>query len=248
MERMEKMKRPVFLKVFAMALMGFSYQAFGACQRIYGNFNLTSDVSTCYEIYGTNLTFNGNGHKITGSSAQSSNIVLGVFGYNKVTVKNVSIDCNTKTTGIEFDNAGSSNATDIVTANCYTGVQKSNTNLNVAAKVTGGNNMLNNNFDINSFDGTSTNIYTSQLDAASSSSTGFGIHVDTSPFYDYASQIYLKNVGVIANNNSFFWLDHSWFGGFNAFRDLMLYNIPAAYMSGVNYKTAIVSNTKIITF
>ena len=241
---MDKMGSSVLWKACVLAILGFGYHAYGACIKVYGNFNLASDIFTCYEIYGNNITFNGNGHTVYGNPSQSSNIVINVMGTNNVTVKNVTVDCNTKSTGIEFDNAGSSNATDIMVKNCYVGVQKSNTNLNVVG-LGGGtlSNMINNSMDVNSFDGTSTYIYTSYLDGYNNG-TGFGVHVDTSPYYDYNSVFYLKNVGLLANNNSFFWLDHTYFFA-NTSKDLMLYNIPAAYLSSVYYTTSTVYNTTV---
>jgi hypothetical protein len=227
---MEKVGRTGVLKTAAALLLGFGHHAFGACQVIWSNYTVPANASTCYEIWGSNITFNGNNKKITGTSAQTSNTIIAVKGIN-VTVKNVEINCNTKLTGIDFENAGASKAEGIRISNCYYGVWKKNTGLSVTGVFDGGSNMMNNFFDVLSNDGTSKNIYTADVDAYANGG-GYGLYATTSPFYDYRSIVYAKNFGVIAAENSFFWMNQSQLS-LNSHHDLYLYSVAAAYLTNV---------------
>jgi hypothetical protein len=245
---MEQMGKSGVLGAAAALLLGFGHEAFGACVQVYQNYTVPANASTCYEIWGSNMTFNGNGKTITGTSAQASNTVILVRGYN-VTVKNVIVNCNTKLTGIEFTNAGNSKAEAVRSSNCYYGVLKNNTGLTVTGLQDGGINMLNNFFDVLSNDGTSTNIYTYDLDVAANGG-GYGLYATTSPFYDYSSVIYLKNFGVIAAANTFFWMNTTWLG-LNSHHDLYVNNVPTVYLQKVsltsNGKQLLNVNSNIVT-
>jgi hypothetical protein len=219
------------MKMLAVFGLGFAYQAFGACTAIYSNYTLNSDVSNCFEIYGSNVVFNGNGHKITGSSAQASDKIIKVRAYN-VTVKNVKIDCNTKMTGIDFSNAGnSSRVTDISIKNCTSGIMNAGTGLDVTGFSDGGANMMNNYTDVLSNDQSSNHVYTYSLDGFSNG-TGIGVYAGNVPYYDSNSTFYLRAMGLIGVANSFFWLNHSHFA-VNTNWDLYLIGIPAAYLTQV---------------
>jgi hypothetical protein len=243
------MEKSGMLKILTALGLGFAYQAFGACTVIYSNYSLNSDVSNCFEIYGTNGVFNGNGHRIYGSAAQTSDKIIKVRGYN-VTVKNVDIDCNTKLTGIDFLNAGnSSRVSDIRIRNCSTGILNAGTGLDVAGITDGGSNMINNFVDVLSNDQSSNHVYTYNLDG-SSNGTGFGVYTSNTPYYDANSIFYLRAVGLAGIANSFFWLNHTSFI-FNTNWDLYLVAVPAAYLTQVslgsahtimNYNSKIIAN------
>jgi hypothetical protein len=243
------MKKSGKLKVMAALCLGIGYPSFGACQAIYANFTMPSNKSTCYEIYGSNVTFNGNGYKLTGTTAQASSVLIAVKGYN-VTVKNVEIDCNTKATGIEYTNAGTSKAEAIRISNCTYGVRKINTGLNISGKLDGGSNMMNNFFDVINTDVGSTNMYTADLDGFQYGS-GYGVFTNYAPFYDYRSLFYQKRIAIIAASNSYFWLNKTSFF-LNKVNDLYVNSVPTVYLSGVSwgfgYQTILNINSKIVTF
>lgn len=240
------MKRSAVFKTIAALSLGLAYQAFGACTVIVSNYTLPYDVSGCFDIYGANVVFDGNNHKITGSSAQSSNTIITIHGYG-TTVKNVNIDCNTKLQGIFANSAGSSiNANDVRVTNCTYGVFNTNSGMSVSGKEDGGNNFLNNAIDIVSIDSRASYTYTSYLDAYGNNKA-FSVYTATAPYYDYSSLIYGHQTGLLANGNTFFWLNYTFFFA-NSNLDLDLSNIPAAYLTQVThdvFKTR-TNNTKII--
>jgi hypothetical protein len=242
------MKKSKILKILAVFGMGFAYQAFGACTAIYSNYSLNSDVNNCFTIYGTNVVFNGNGHKISGSGAQTSDKIIAVRGYN-VTVKNAIIDCNTKLTGIDFYNAGNaSRVDDIQIQNCTYGILNAGTGLDVTGKLNGGSNMINNNMDLVSNDQTSNHVYTYNLDG-SHDGTGIGIYTGNTAYYDSYSVFYSRAMGMVAVADYYFWLNHTSFF-LNTNWDLYLVGVPAAYLTKVSTSSAhkiMNSNSKIIT-
>jgi hypothetical protein len=238
-------KSAVFKSIAALSL-GLAYHAFGACTVIVSNYTLPYDVSGCYDIYGANVVFDGNLHKITGSSAQTSNTIITIHGYG-TTVKNVDIDCNTKVQGIWATSAGSSlNASNVRINNCTYGVFNANSGINVSGREDGGNNFMNNAIDIVSIDARANHTYTSYLDSYGNNKA-FGIYTDTAPFYDYSSIIYGHQTGLLAYSNTFFWLNQTFFF-FNKNWDMDLNNIPAAYMTNVHndYGKLKKTNTNII--
>jgi hypothetical protein len=242
------MNKSGMIKILAAFGLGFTYQAFGACKAIYSNYSLNSDVYDCFEIYGANVVFNGNGHKIYGSAAQASDKIIKVRASN-VTVKNADIDCNTKLTGIDFGNAGnSSRVSDIRIRNCSTGILNAGTGLDVTGISDGGSNMLNNYVDVLSNDQSSNHVYTYYLDGFSNG-TGFGVYTGNTAYYDSYSIFYLRAMGMAAIANSFFWLNHTSFF-LNTNWDLYLVSVPAAYLTKVSMSSAhkiMNSNSKVIT-
>jgi hypothetical protein len=239
-------KTAVFKIIVALGL-GLAYHAFGACTVIVSNYTLPYDVSGCYDIYGSNVVFDGNLHKITGSAAQASNTIITIHGYG-TTVKNVDIDCNTKVQGIWANSAGPSlNANNVRINNCTYGVFNTNSGINVSGRLDGGNNFMNNAIDIVSIDKRSNHTYTSDLDSFGNN-RAFGIYTDTAPFYDYRSLFYGHQTGLLAYSNTFFWLNQTSFFLNNNW-DMDLNNIPAAYWTKVNatFGKVKVTNTNIIT-
>jgi hypothetical protein len=211
--------------------LGLGYQAFGACTVVYSNYTLNSDVYGCFEIYGPNVVFNGNGHRIIGTGAQTSDKIIAVKGYN-VTVKNADIDCNTKLTGIDVSNAGnSSRVDDIRIRNCTYGIRNTHSGLDITGKSDGGSNMLNNFMDVVSIDPTANHTYTYYLDGFNNGS-GYGVYTATVPYYDGFSIFYNRSIGMIASANTFFWLNYTQFTA-NTKYDLYLYNVPTAYLTHV---------------
>jgi hypothetical protein len=215
----------------AAMMLGFGSHAFGACQVIWNNYTMPGNKTGCYEIWGSNITFNGNGYKVTGSGAEGSNTIIAIKGYN-VTVKNVEINCNTKLTGVDMTNNGTSKAMDMRISNCYYGVWRKNTNASVTGKLDGGSTFMNNTFDVLGSDGSNTTVYTYDLDA-NSNGYGYGVFAASCPLYDSKSIIYLKNFGMIGASNTFFWLYKTFFFA-NSHHDLYINAVPAAYLQGVN--------------
>jgi hypothetical protein len=239
-------KTAVFKTIAALGL-GLAHHAFGACTIIVSNYTLQSDVTGCFDIYGANVVFDGNNHTISGSAAQTSNTIITVYGYN-TTVKNVNIDCNTKLMGVHPNNAGpSSNLSDIRVTNCTYGVFNTASGLNISGKLDGGNNMLNNAIDIVSIDKNSNHTYTSDLDSFGNWKA-FGVYTSIAPYYDYSSFFYGHQTGLLANGNTYFWLNHTGFT-LNKNWDLDLSNIPAAYFTQVSHEFGKLKtyNTKIIS-
>jgi hypothetical protein len=238
-------KTAVFKSIAALSL-GLAYHAFGACTVIVSNYTLPSDVTGCFEIYGANVVFDGNFHKITGSSAQTSNAIITIYGWN-TTVKNVEVDCNTKLQGILANSAGpASSLSEIRVNNCTYGVFNTNSGLNVSGRTDGGNNMMNNAIDVVSADSRANHTYTIHVDAFGNQKP-IGVYTYTVPYYDYYGLYYGRQTGLLANANTFFWLNHSAYF-FNTNWDMDLYNIPAAYMTQVTNDVFKVrtTNTKII--
>ena len=239
------MKKPAVFKSIAALSLGLAYHAVGACTVIVSNYTLPSDVSGCYEIYGANVVFDGNFHKITGSAAQTSNTIITVHGYG-TTVKNVDIDCNTKLQGIFANSAGPSiNAENVRVNNCTYGVFNTNSGMSISGREDGGNNFMNNAIDVVSIDSRANHTYTSNLDSFGNGKT-FGILTSYAPYYDYASLFYGHRTGLSANGNTFFWLYNSHFF-INSVVDLDLSNIASAYFTGVSFNTIKKVNTNIIS-
>lgn len=240
------MKKTVAFKTIAALGLGLAQHAFGACTVIVSNYTLPSDVSGCFDIYGANVVFDGNYHKITGSAAQTSNTIITIHGYG-TTVKNVDVDCNTKVQGIFATSAGPSvTVSDVRVNNCTYGFFNANSGVNVSGRMDGGNNFLNNAIDIVSFDSRANHTYTSYLDAFGNNKA-FGVYTSVAPYYDYYGLFYGRQTALLADGNTFFWLNHSSFF-FNKNWDMDLSNIPAAYMTQVSselFKTR-TTNTTII--
>ena len=237
------MKKPTALKAIAAFSLGLTYPAFGACTVIVSNYTLPSDVSGCFEIYGANVVFDGNYHKVTGSAAQASNTVITVYGWN-TTVKNVEVDCNTKLTGIQASNAGPNSKLDQIRVNnCTYGVFNTGTGLNINGRMDGGNNMMNNAIGVVSVDKNANHTYTTYVDAFGNDKP-YGVYV-MAPYYDYYGLYYFHQTALIASGNTFFWLNYSAYFA-NKQLDMSLYNIPNAYMSGVRYEKINSVNTNII--
>jgi hypothetical protein len=213
--------------------LGMAYQAFGACTVIVSNYTLPSNVSGCFEIYGANVVFDGNYHKITGSTSQASNTIITIYGWN-TTVKNVDIDCNTKVQGIFASSAGTSvKVNDIRVSNCTYGVFNANSGVNVTGRRDGGNNMLNNAIDIVNIDSRANHLYTSYIDGFGNGKA-FGVYTATAPYYDYYGLYYGRQTGILANGNTFFQLNHTYLFA-NKNWDMDLSNIPNAYLTQVSY-------------
>lgn len=227
------MKKSAFLKTIAAVGLGLTHHAFGACTVIVSNYTLPSDVSGCFEIYGANVVFDGNFHKVTGSSAQSSNTIITVYGYG-TTVKNVDIDCNTKVQGLFANSAGPSiNMNDVRVSNCTYGVFNTNSGVSVSGREDGGNNFLNNAIDVVSIDSRANHTYTSYLDAYGNNKT-YSVYTITAPYYDYAGLFYGHKTALLANGNTFFWLNQSFYFA-NINWDMDLSNIQSAYMTQVHH-------------
>jgi hypothetical protein len=240
------MKKSAVLKTIAALGLGLGHHAFGACTVIVSNYTLPYDVSGCYDIYGANVVFDGNFHKITGSAAQTSNTIITVHGYG-TTIKNVDIDCNTKLQGIFANSAGPSiNANSVRVSNCTYGVFNTNSGVNISGRDDGGNNFSNNAIDVVSVDSRANHTYTSQLDSFGNGKA-FGIYTSTAPYYDYSSIFYVHQTGLLANANTFFWLNYTGFY-VNTNWDMDLSNIQNAYLTQVvgskvkSYNTNIVKN------
>jgi hypothetical protein len=231
-------------KLLAALCLGFSYPAFGACQVIVSNYTLTSDVNDCFEIYGAYVVFDGNGHKIYGSSSQASDKVIAVRGYN-TTVKNLEVDCNTKLTGIDVSRAGNSRVDGIRISNCTYGVRNSESGLDVSGILDHGSNMINNTFDVISSDQSSGHLYTYDLDGYHNG-TGYGVYSAFTAYYDSYSLYYLKSIGMIASSNWYFWINHTQFFG-NTNYDLYLINVANAYLTQVRQPIIRNSNSRVIT-
>jgi len=227
------MKKSVVIKTIAALSLGLGYHASEACWTIVSNYTLPYDVSGCFDIYGANVVFDGNFHKITGTSAQTSNTIITIHGYG-TTVKNVDIDCNTKLQGIFANSAGSSiNASNVRVNNCTYGVFNTNSGVNVSGREDGGNNFLNNAIDIVSIDSRANHTYTSYLDSYGNNKA-FSIYTSVAPYYDYSSIIYGHQTGLLANGNTFFWLNYTGFY-INTNWDMDLSNIQSAYLTQVVY-------------
>jgi hypothetical protein len=240
------MKKSGVFKAIAALGLGLAYNAFGACTVIVSNYSLPSNVTGCFDIYGANVVFDGNYHKITGTTAQASNTIITVHGWN-TTVKNVDIDCNTKVQGVWATSAGPSvNVSDVRISNCTYGVFNANSGVNVTGRNDGGNNMTNNAIDIVSLDANANHTYTYHIDGFGNGKA-FGVYTYTAPFYDYYGYYYGRQTAILANGNTFFWLNHSALFG-NKNYDMDLSNIPAAYLTQVLYDVFKVkqTNTNII--
>jgi hypothetical protein len=120
--------------------------------------------------------------------------------------------------------------------------------LNISGRLDGGNNMLNNAIDIVSIDKNANHTYTSNIDSYGNQKA-YGVDTYYAPYYDYQGFYYGHQTGLLANGNTFFWLNHTGFT-FNKNWDMDLSNIPAAYMTQVThdlfkvktYNTTIISN------
>ena len=240
------MKITAVFKTVAALGLGLTYHAFGACTVIVSNYTLPYDVSGCYDIYGANVVFDGNFHKITGTSAQSSNTIITVHGYG-TTVKNVDIDCNTKLQGIFANSAGPSiNAENVKVKNCTYGVFNTNSGVSISGRDDGSNNFVNNAIDVVSIDSRANHTYTSQLDAYGNNKA-YSVYTSYAPYYDYSGLFYGHQTALLANGNTFFWLNESFYFS-NINWDWDLSNIPSAYMTQVHHDYAKTKtfNTNII--
>jgi hypothetical protein len=240
------MKKSGVFRTIAALSLGLAYHAFGACTVIVSNYTLPGDVTGCFDIYGANVVFDGNLHKITGTTAQASNTIITIHGYG-TTVKNVDIDCHTKVQGVWATSAGTSvNVSNVRVNNCTYGVFNANSGVNVSGRMDGGNNFLNNAIDIVSIDSRANHTYTYNLDCYGNNKP-YGVYTSVAPYYDSYSYFYGRQKGILADGNTFFWLNHT--ALFANTLDMDLSNIPAAYLTQVTYDIFKVkkTNTTIIS-
>jgi hypothetical protein len=230
---MGKMHQSGMLKIVAALGLGFTYPAFGECTPIYSDYTLDRDVSGCFEIRQDNVIFNGNGHTIYGNISEQDEEVIRVRASN-VTVTNLAVDCNSKSVGIDFNNAGNdATASEIRVSNCIVGIENAGTGLTVSGIVDGGNNMSDNYMDVQSDGPASSFLYTIHLDGANNNKIGYGVDTWNTYYYDYYSTFYSHKYGVSAHANPYLYLYGTWFF-YNSIWDVSLTNVPSAYLDLVH--------------
>ncbi len=230
------MKKFGLLKCAAILMLGSGLNSFGAaCTKIYSSYTMTAHKAGCFEIVGSNLTFDGNGYSVNGNTVNESNTIIKVTGQN-VTVQDVFIDCKTKTYGAFFKNAGTSNLRNIQVRNCFVGVENDNSKLVITGKQMEGSNMPNNYYDVrNIYASYDTYTYTYDLEAHNiPAREGRGVQIYYSQFYDYKGNIYGKDIGILGiGNKNLFYLNGTSLTYTNMY-DLYVTNVPAVYLNNTS--------------